>query len=192
MIPEVKAMTDDVLKDAEDRMKKAIEALKRDMLSVRTGRATPALVDRVMVEYYGTPTPLNQLAQINAPEPRMLMIQPYDKGSMPAIEKALQKSEQGFNPSNDGRVIRIPIPALTEDRRRDMVKQVKHKVEEGRVSIRNIRRDVMHDLKEMETEKMISEDERKRAETRIDDLVHKYTREAEGVGQTKEEEVMEV
>src|SRR6187551_1036157 len=107
-------MTDDVLKDAEDRMKKAIEALKRDMLSVRTGRATPALVDRLMVEYYGTPTPLNQLAQINAPEPRMLMIQPYDKGSMPAIEKALQKSEQGFNPSNDGRVIRIPIPALTE------------------------------------------------------------------------------
>lgn len=185
-------MTEDVLKDAEDRMKKAIEALKRDMQSVRTGRATPALVDRIMVEYYGTPTALNQLAQINAPEPRMLMITPYDKSSLSAIEKALQKSEQHFNPSNDGRVIRIPIPALTEERRRDMVKQVKNKVEEGRVAIRNIRRDVMHDLKEMENEKMISEDDRKRAETRIEDLVHKYTRETDVVGQAKEEEVMEV
>lgn len=185
-------MTEDVLKDAEDRMKKAIEALKRDMLSVRTGRATPALVDRMMIEYYGTPTPLNQLAQINAPEPRMLMITPYDKSSLATIEKALQKSEQHFNPSNDGRVIRIPIPALTEERRRDMVKQVKNKVEEGRVAIRNIRRDVMHDLKEMETEKMISEDDRKRADTRVDELVHKYTREADSVGQSKEEEVMEV
>jgi ribosome recycling factor len=185
-------MIDEVLKDAEDRMKKAIEAVKRDMHSVRTGRATPALVERVMVEYYGTLTPLNQLAQINAPEPRLLVVQPYDKGSMPAIEKALQKSEQGFNPSSDGRLIRIPIPALTEERRRDMVKSLRHKVEEGRVSIRNIRRDVMHDLKEMESEKMISEDEHRRANERLDDLVHKYTREAEVVGQAKEDEVMEV
>jgi ribosome recycling factor len=185
-------MIDDLLKDADERMKKAIEALKRDMQSVRTGRATPALVERVMVEYYGTPTPLNQLAQINAPEPRLLVVQPYDKSSMSAIEKALQKSEQGFNPSNDGRLIRIPIPALTEERRRDMVKQVRHKIEEGRVSIRNIRRDVMHDLKEMETEKMISEDEHKRGNERLEDLVHKHTREAEVIGQAKEDEVMEV
>jgi ribosome recycling factor len=185
-------MIDEVLKDAEDRMKKAIEAVKRDMHSVRTGRATPALVERVMVEYYGTLTPLNQLAQINAPEPRLLVVQPYDKGSMPAIEKALQKSEQGFNPSSDGRLIRIPIPALTEERRRDMVKSLRHKVEEGRVSIRNIRRDVMHDLKEMESEKMLSEDEHRRANERLEDLVHKYTREAEVVGQAKEDEVMEV
>lgn len=185
-------MQDDVLKDAEDRMKKAIEAVKRDMQSVRTGRATPALVDRVMVEYYGTPTPLNQLAQINAPEPRLLAIQPYDKGSIQAIEKALQKSEQGFNPSNDGRMIRIPIPALTEERRRDMVKQLRHKIEEGKVSLRNIRRDAMHDLKELEGEKMISEDDRKRADGRLDDLVQKYTREVEAVGQAKEDEVMEV
>ncbi len=185
-------MIDDLLKDAEDRMKKAIEALKRDMQSVRTGRATPALVERLMVEYYGTPTPLNQLAQINAPEPRLLVVQPYDKSSMAAIEKALQKSEQGFNPANDGRLIRIPIPALTEERRRDMVKSVRHKVEEGRVSIRNIRRDVMQDLKEMENEKMISEDEHKRANDRLETLVHTYTREAEVVGQTKEDEVMEV
>lgn len=185
-------MIDDILHDAEDRMKKAIEALKRDMLSVRTGRATPALIERLMVEYYGTPTALNQLAQISSPEPRLLVVQPYDKSSMAAIEKALQKSEQGFNPANDGRLIRIPIPALTEERRRDMVKQLKHKVEEGRVSIRNIRRDAMHDMKEMETEKMISEDDRKRGDARLEELVHKYTREAEVVGQAKEDEVMEV
>jgi ribosome recycling factor len=185
-------MTDDVLKDAEERMKKAIEALKRDLLSIRTGRATPALIDRMPIEYYGTPTPLNQLAQITAPEPRLLVVRPYDKGVFSIIEKALQKSEQGFNPSNDGQVIRIPIPLLTEERRREMVKQVKHKIEEGRVSIRNIRRDALHDLKEMETEKMISEDDHKRAAEKMEDLVHKYIREAEHVGDDKEREVLEV
>ncbi|HUP27649.1 MAG TPA: ribosome recycling factor [Chloroflexia bacterium] len=185
-------MTDDVMKDTEDRMKKAIEALKRDLLSIRTGRATPALIDRMPIEYYGTPTPLNQLATVTAPEARLLMVQPWDKGSLAIIEKALQKTDMGFNPSNDGRVIRIPIPPLTEDRRRDMVKQVKHKVEEGRVSIRNIRRDALHDLKEMETEKMISEDDHKRAAEKVEEIVHKYIREAEHVGDAKEAEVMEV
>lgn len=185
-------MIEDVYKDAEERMKKAVEALKRDMLSIRTGRATPSLIDRLPIEYYGTPTPLNQLATINAPEARLLVVQPFDKGTLPLIEKALQRGDMGFNPSNDGRVIRIPIPPLTEDRRRDMVKQVKHKVEEGRVAIRNIRRDVMHDLKEMETEKMISEDDHKRGAEKIEDIVHKYIREAEHVGDAKEAEVMEV
>lgn len=185
-------MTEDVLKDAEERMKKAIEALRRDLLSIRTGRATPALIDRMPIEYYGTPTPLNQLAQISAPEPRLLVVQPFDKGTFSLIEKALQKSEQGFNPSSDGRLIRIPIPPLTEERRRDMVKQVKHKVEEGRVSIRNIRRDALHDLKEMESEKMISEDDLKRASEKMEDLVHKYIREADHVGSDKEAEVLEV
>jgi ribosome recycling factor len=185
-------MTDDILKDAEDRMKKAIEALKRDLLSIRTGRATPALIDRLPIEYYGSPTPLNQLATINAPEARLLVVQPFDKGTLPIIEKALQKTDMGFNPSNDGRVIRIPIPPLTEDRRRDMVKQVKHKVEEGRVAVRNIRRDALHDLKEMETEKMISEDDLKRASEKIEEVVHKYIREAEHIGDLKEAEVMEV
>jgi ribosome recycling factor len=185
-------MTEDVLKDAEERMKKAVEALKRDLLSIRTGRATPALIDRLPVEYYGTPTPLNQLAQITAPEPRLLVVKPYDRSAFGIIEKALQKSEQGFNPASDGQVIRIPIPLLTEERRRDMVKQVKHKVEEGRVSIRNIRRDALHDMKEMETEKMISEDDHKRAAEKIEDLVHKYIREAEHVGDAKEAEVLEV
>ncbi|MEO8287445.1 MAG: ribosome recycling factor [Chloroflexota bacterium] len=185
-------MTEDILKDAEERMKKAIDALKRDLITIRTGRATPALIDRLPIEYYGTPTPLNQLATINAPEPRLLLVQPYDKSSLSIIEKALQKSEQGFNPSNDGRVIRIPIPALTEERRREMVKQVKHKVEEGRISIRNIRRDALQDLKEMENEKMISTDDHKRASEKMEDLVHKYVREAEHTGDAKEAEVLEV
>lgn len=185
-------MTEDVLKDAEDRMKKAVEALRRELGSIRTGRATPALVDRVMVEYYGTPTPLNQLAQITAPEARLLTIKPYDKSSLSAIEKALQKSEQGFNPSNDGQVIRIPIPQLTEERRRDMVKSVKHKVEDCRVAVRNIRRDALHDLKELESEKIISEDDLKRASDKVEDLVHKYVRECESIGEAKEAEVLEV
>ncbi|HYP42119.1 MAG TPA: ribosome recycling factor [Chloroflexia bacterium] len=185
-------MTEDVLKDAEERMKKAIEALRHSLLSIRTGRATPALVDRMPIEYYGTPTPLNQLATVSAPEARLLVIQPWDKGSLSIIEKALQKSEMGFNPSNDGRIIRIPIPPLTEERRRDMVKMVKHKVEEGRIAIRNVRRDAMHDLKELENEKMISEDEHKRAAEKMEDLVHKYVREAEHVGDDKEREVLDV
>jgi ribosome recycling factor len=185
-------MIDDVMKDADERMKKAIEVLNRELLSIRTGRATPALIDRLTVEYYGAPMPLNQLASISAPEPRLLVVQPWDKGSLPIIEKALQKSDMGFNPSNDGQVIRIPIPQLTEDRRRDMVKTVKHKVEEGRVSLRNIRRDALHSLKELESEKMISEDDHKRAAEKLDDLVHKHTREAERIGETKEAEVLEV
>lgn len=185
-------MIDDVNKDAEERMKKALDALRRDLLSIRTGRATPALIDRLPIEYYGTPTPLNQLATVSAPEARLLVVQPWDKGALAIIEKALQKSEMGFNPSNDGRLIRIPIPPLTEDRRREMVKMVKHKVEECRVSIRNIRRDALHDLKEMETEKMISEDEHKRGNEKIEDLVHKYVRQAEVIGEEKEVEVLEV
>ncbi|HYO50285.1 MAG TPA: ribosome-recycling factor, partial [Chloroflexia bacterium] len=128
----------------------------------------------------------------SAPEARLLVIQPWDKGSLSIIEKALQKSEMGFNPSNDGRIIRIPIPPLTEERRREMVKMVKHKVEEGRIAIRNVRRDAMHDLKELETEKMISEDEHKRAAEKMEDLVHKYIREAEHVGDDKEREVLDV
>jgi ribosome recycling factor len=185
-------MIDDVMKDAEDRMKKAIDALKRDLTTIRTGRATPALIDRMNVEYYGTPMPLNQLASISAPEPRLLVVQPWDKGALPIIEKALQKSEMGFNPSNDGQVIRIPIPQLTEERRREMTKMVKHKVEEGRVSLRNVRRDALHNLKELEDEKMISQDDHKRTAEKLDDLVHKYTREAEHIGDAKEAEVLEV
>jgi ribosome recycling factor len=185
-------MTEDVLKDADDRMQKAVEVLKRDLMTIRTGRASPALIDRMTVEYYGAPMPLNQLASISAPEPRLLVVQPWDKGALHIIEKALQKSELGFNPSNDGTVIRIPIPQLTEERRHEMVKMVKHKVEEGRVAMRNVRRDALHGLKELEDEKMVSEDERKRAAEKLEDLVHKFTREAERVGEAKEAEVLEV
>lgn len=185
-------MIDDVQKDTEDRMKKALEALKRELQTIRTGRASTSLVDRVQVDYYGTPTPLNQLATVTTPEARLLVIQPWDKGALALIEKALQKSEMGFNPTNDGRIIRIPIPPLTEDRRRDMVKVVKHKVEDSRVAIRNVRRDALHSLKELLDEKMISEDEQKRANEKIETLVQKYVHEADGIGQTKEAEVLEV
>jgi ribosome recycling factor len=185
-------MIDDVMKDAEERMKKAVEALNRELLTIRTGRATPALIDRMTIEYYGAPMPLNQLASISAPEPRLLVVQPWDKGSLPIIEKALQKSEMGFNPANDGQVIRIPVPALTEERRREMVKMVKHKLEDGRVSMRNVRRDAQHHLKELENEKMISEDDHKRASEKLDDLAHKYIRDAERIGDAKEAEVLEV
>jgi ribosome recycling factor len=185
-------MIDDVMKDAEERMKKAIEHLKRDLVTIRTGRATPALIDRLNIEYYGTPMPLNQLASISAPEPRLLVVQPWDKSSLAIIEKALQKSEMGFNPQSDGQVIRIPIPALTEERRKEMVKMVKHKVEDGRVAVRNVRREALHNLKELENEKMISEDEHKRAAEKLEELVHKYTREAERTGEAKEAEVLEV
>lgn len=185
-------MIDDVMKDTDERMKKALEVLGRELLTIRTGRATPALIDKISVEYYGTPMPLNQLASISAPEPRLLVVQPWDKGSLPIIEKALQKSDMGFNPSNDGQVIRIPIPALTEERRRDMVKMVKHKVEDSRVALRNVRRDALHQLKELENEKMISEDDHKRAAEKLDDLIHKHTREAERTGDAKEAEVLEV
>ena len=185
-------MIEDVQKDAEERMKKALDALRRELASIRTGRATPALIDRLPVEYYGTPMPLNQLATVTAPEPRLLVVQPWDKASLALIEKALQKSEMGFNPANDGRLIRIPIPPLTEERRRELVKMVKHKIEDARVSIRNIRRDAMHDLKELENEKMISTDDHKRADARMEELVHKYIRQAEHIGDDKETEVLEV
>jgi ribosome recycling factor len=142
-------MIKDVMDDAEVRMGKAIDALRRDLATIRTGRASPSLVERLPVEYYGSPTPLNQLAGISVPEPRMLVIQPWDRGSMPAIEKAIRKSELGLNPTNDGQVVRIAIPALTEERRKQLVKLVHGHVEEGKVALRNIRRDAVTHVKEL-------------------------------------------
>jgi ribosome recycling factor len=185
-------MVEDVLSDAEGRMKKSIEALHHHLQTIRTGRAHPSLVERVQVEYYGVNTNLRDLATITSPEPRMLLIAPFDRNSMSAIEKALQKSELGINPSNDGKVIRLVIPPLTADRRRDMTKLVKGHVEEAHVSIRNIRRDSLNDLKEFEKEKMISEDDRKRAEEKVQQLVDRYGKEADQVGTAKEQELMEV
>ncbi|HMA36390.1 MAG TPA: ribosome recycling factor [Chloroflexia bacterium] len=185
-------MTDDLLKDAEIHMQKAIDALRRELLTIRTGRATPALVERVMVEYYGAPTPLNQVAAITAPEARLLQIKPWEKNMIGPIEKAIQKAELGFNPTNDGQLIRIVVPALTEQRRREFVKLIKGHVEDCRVAIRNIRRHAMNDLKELEDEKMIAEDEHKRAGEKVQALVDRYIRDAEHVGEAKEAEVMEV
>jgi ribosome recycling factor len=185
-------MIKDVMDDAEVRMGKAIDALRRDLATIRTGRASPSLVERLPVDYYGSSTPLNQLAGISVPEPRMLVIQPWDRGSMAAIEKAIRKSELGLNPTNDGQVVRIAIPALTEERRRQLVKLVHGHVEEGKVALRNIRRDAMSHVKELLAEKHIGEDDERRAEQQVDELTRRYVSDAERVGKAKEQEVLEV
>jgi len=185
-------MIEDVMADAEGRMGKALDALRRDLTTIRTGRASPSLVDRLQVDYYGTPTPLNQVAGISVPEPRLLVIQPWDRGAMGAIEKAIQKSELGFNPSNDGQVIRIAIPALTEERRKQMVKLVHGHVEEGKVAVRNIRRDAMGGVRELMNEGMISEDDERRAEQQVEALTKRFVEDADKIGKAKEHEVLEV
>jgi ribosome recycling factor len=185
-------MINETLTDAESRMAKSIEALHRDLNTVRTGRASPALLDRIQVEYYGTPTPINQMANISVPEARLLVIQPWDRGVIPDIERALQKSDIGITPSNDGAVIRLAIPALTEDRRKQLVKQVHAQVEDAKVAIRNVRRDSMSVVRDLKNEKMISEDDERRAEQKLDELTKKFVDEADKVGKNKEQEVLEV
>ncbi|MCG0314855.1 MAG: ribosome recycling factor [Calditerricola sp.] len=178
-----------ILKNAEERMKKAIDVLKKELASLRAGRATPALLDRVMVEYYGTPTPVNQLATISAPEPRLLVIQPWDKSVIGEIEKAIQKSDLGLTPMNDGNVIRIAIPPLTEERRAELAKVVKKHGEEAKVAIRNIRRDANDELKGLEKDGQISEDELRRHQESVQKLTDKYTAEVEAVVEAKEKEI---
>ena len=173
-------------------MGKAIDALRRDLATIRTGRASPSLVERLPVDYYGSSTPLNQLAGISVPEPRMLVIQPWDRGSMAAIEKAIMKSELGLNPTNDGQVVRIAIPPLTEERRKQLVKLVHGHVEDGKVALRNIRRDAMTHVKELLSEKLIGEDDERRAEHQVDEMTKRYVSDAERVGKAKEQEVLEV
>ena len=185
-------MIQDVLADAESRMAKAMDALRRDLDTIRTGRASPTLVERVQVDYYGSSTPLNQLAGISVPESRLLVIQPWDKGTIGAIEKAIQKSELGLNPSNDGQVIRIAIPALTEERRKQMVKLVHNHVEEGKVAVRNVRRDAMGSVRELMNEKLISEDDERRAEQQVEEVTKRFVEEADRIGKTKERDVLEV
>jgi ribosome recycling factor len=185
-------MIEDVIADARTRMEKAMEALARELAAVRTGRAAPSLVERVTVEQYGTEMPLNQLANIAAPEPRMLTVTPWDKSSIGAIEKALRKSELGLNPTNDGSMIRIAIPPLTEERRKQMVKIVHSKVEDAKIAVRNIRRDAMSQAREFRDEKMISEDDERRAEAQIQELTNKFTAQAEQTGKDKERDVMQV
>ncbi|MFN4033476.1 MAG: ribosome recycling factor [Fimbriimonadales bacterium] len=186
------ASADALFKDAEERMKHAIEHLKQDLAGFRTGRANPAMVERIMVEYHGTPMQLQHLASITVPEPRQLLIQPWDQSAVPAIEKAIQKSELGVNPVSDGRTLRITLPPLTEERRKDLIKQVHKRTEEGRVAIRNIRRDLHEHLRQMQKNKQLSEDDLKRHEQQMEKLTHKYIEEIDKLQKAKDEELMEV
>ncbi|CAN5635680.1 ribosome recycling factor [soil metagenome] len=185
-------MIKETIADAESRMTKSLESLHRDLNTVRTGRASPSLLDRIQVDYFGTPTPLNQMAGVSVPEARLLVIQPWDKGIIPDIEKAIMKSDLGITPSNDGQVIRIAIPQLTEDRRKQLVKVVHSHVEDAKVSVRNVRRDSMGQIRELMNEKLISEDDERRAEQQIEDLTKRFVDEADKIGKAKEQEVLEV
>jgi ribosome recycling factor len=185
-------MIEETLADAEHRMQSAITALQRELDAVRTGRARPALVETLKVEYYGTPTPLNQMATINAPEPRLITIQPWDKSQLGTIEKAIQKSDLGLTPTNDGNIIRLAIPALTEDRRKELVKVVHKKSEDGRVAVRNVRRDSLEHLRKAQHDKEISDDDERRAQDRLQKITDKYVAEVDQHGQAKEQELLEV
>jgi len=185
-------MLTDIINDAEDRMKKSVEVLRKELASIRAGRANPGMLEKITVDYYGTPTPVNQLANISVPESRMLIIQPWDKTSMPAIEKAILKSDLGLTPSNDGVVIRLTIPQLTAERRTEIVKTVKKKAEENRVAVRNIRRDLIDDIKKVEKEKVVSEDEAKKGQEKAQKLTDKYIKDIDDVLDKKEKEIMEV
>lgn len=185
-------MIEETHADAEQRMGKAVDALKRELATVRTGRANPALLEHLRVDYYGTPTPLQQLATVMVPEARMLTIQPWDKGSMEAIEKAIQHSDLGLTPSNDGTIIRLVIPQLTEDRRKDMVRIVHKKIEDGRIAIRNVRRDAHEMLRDLQREKEISEDDEKRAQEQLQKITDHFVSRADGIGSEKEQELLEV
>ncbi|MBM4464105.1 MAG: ribosome recycling factor [Chloroflexi bacterium] len=185
-------MIKDLLKETEDRMNKAVDALRDNLVTIRTGRASPALVERLPVEYYGTPTPLNQLATISVPEPRLLAIRPWDPSALADIERAILKSDLGLTPSNDGKIIRLTIPRLTEERRQELVKVVGRRVEEGKVAIRNIRRDAVEDLRELESEKLISEDEFYRAKDDIQEITDKFVARMDEIGRDKEQEILEI
>ena len=185
-------MIDPVLRDAETKMAKSVEHFASELSTIRTGRANPALIDKVMVPYYGTPTPLNQLAQISAPEPRLLIVQVYDKSQIGAVEKALRTGDQGLNPANDGQVIRVPIPPLNEERRREYVKLVRQKAEEARVAIRNVRRDELHQIDQMQKKGEVAEDDSKRAHARLQKITESQIERVDAMAARKESEVMEV
>jgi ribosome recycling factor len=185
-------MIDEYLQDARERMHKSVEATRSSFGSVRTGRASPTLLDRIVVEYYGTQTPLKQMATVNAPEARLLTIQPYDKSSMKAIERAIQESDLGLTPNNDGSIIRLQIPDMTEERRREMVKVARHLAEEGRVAVRNVRRDVMHDLRELRDAGEIGSDDEHRGEQALQKLTDEQIAEIDASLKGKEAEILEV
>ena len=182
----------EVIKEAEEKMKKAIAATQRDFASIRTGRANPAILDRLHVDYYGAETPIKSMANISVPDSRTLQIQVFDRQTVSLIEKAIQKSDLGLTPNTDGQVIRLSIPPLTEERRKDLVKLLKKSMEEGKVAIRNVRRDEMDQLKKLEKAGDITEDERKRGEDQIQKLTDRYTKELDELVVAKEKEIMEI
>ena len=185
-------MIRDTMADAEERMSKAMDALRHHLNTIRTGRASPALLDRIVVEYYGSPTPLNQVAGVTAPEARTLVIQPWERNMLGVIEKAIMKSDIGLNPNNDGTVIRLNIPPLNEERRKQLVKQVHQQVEDAKVSVRNVRRDAITAIHKLTSEKAISEDDERRANHQLEEMAKRFTDEADKIGKTKEHEVLEV
>jgi ribosome recycling factor len=183
---------DELIQDATRRMDRSVESAHGDFNTLRTGRASTALLDRVQIDYYGQKTPLNQLATINVPEPRLLTIQPFDPNSVSAIERAIQESDLGLTPSNDGKVIRLPIPQLTEERRKELVRVVRQMAEDGRIAVRNVRRDVMHHLKELVTRGEVGDDEERRAEERVQKLTDDHTHKIDDLLKHKEAEILEV
>jgi ribosome recycling factor len=183
---------DEILLDAEEKMDKAISVAREDFSTIRTGRATSAMFSKVMVDYYGTLTPVNQLASFQIPEPRSVLITPYDKGSLVAVEKALRESDLGINPNNDGNVIRVNLPQLTEERRREYIKVAKHKAEDARVSVRNIRRHAKDGLDKLQKEGEVGEDDVRRAEKHLDDVTHKRVEHIDEILKAKEAELLEV
>ena len=185
-------LTDELIADARDRMTKSVEATVTNFGTIRTGRANPHLLDRVMVDYYGAQTPLKQLATVQAPEARLLTVTPYDKSSINAIEKSIRESDLGLNPSNDGNIVRLTVPELTEERRKELVKTARHIAEEGRVGIRNVRRDIMHDLRELKNEGDVGADDEKRAEAELQKLTDEQVGRLDGILKAKEAEILEV
>ena len=183
---------DGSMRDAEHKMDQAVTHLKDDLAGIRTGRATPAVLNRVTVEYYGTPVPLNQLASVNVPEPRLLQVQPFDKTAIAAIEKAIQTSDLGITPNNDGNVIRLAFPPLTEERRKELVKQVHHRAEEARVAVRNVRRHAKEEMEKLEHDGAISQDDLIRAEKELQKLTDRFVTEVDEIQGHKEQELMEV
>jgi len=183
---------DDLIQDATRRMDKSVEAAQAEFSTLRTGRASTGLLDRVQIDYYGQKTPLKQLATVNSPEPRLLTIQPFDPNSVSAIERSIQESDLGLTPSNDGKLIRLPIPQLTEERRKELVKIVRQMAEDGRVAVRNVRRDVMHHLKELVDKGEVGSDEEHRAEERVQKLTDDHTHTIDELLKKKEAEILEV
>ncbi|MBI2853495.1 MAG: ribosome recycling factor [Chloroflexi bacterium] len=184
-------MADGVLPETESKMQKAVEILKRDLAGIRTGRASPALLQNVKVDYYGVPTPVNQIAGVSAPEPRLLVVQPYDRSILSTLEKAIMKSDLGLTPSNDGSVIRLPIPPLSEERRKELVRLVRKRVEEAKVALRNIRRDAVETLRTQEKNKEISQDEHNRVNVQLQKVTDSFIAQTSKIGETKEAELLE-